>query len=71
MAIVGQDDNDNEEDNNEGVAGSGPRRIMVIVTESSSLDNVDADSNDGSIVVVMQTYGLPVLLKGLLLTRKI
>jgi hypothetical protein len=39
--------------------------------ESSSLDNVDADSNNRSIVVAMHTFGSPVLLDGLLLTRKI
>jgi hypothetical protein len=70
-AIVGQDDEDNEEDNNEGVAGSGRRGIAVLVTESSSLDNVDADSDNGSIVVAMHTFGSMVLLDGLLSTRKI
>jgi hypothetical protein len=69
-AIVGQDDKDDEEDN-EGVAGSKGCRIAVLVTDSSSLDNVDADSNDGSIVVAMHAFGLPVLLDGLFLTRKI
>jgi hypothetical protein len=69
--IVGQDDKDNEEDNNKGVAGSRQCGIAVLVTESSSLDNVDADSNDRSVVVAMHTFGLPVLLDGLLSTRKI
>ncbi len=70
-AIVGQDDKDNKEDDNEGVAGSGQRGIAILVTKSASLDNVDADSNNGSIVVATHTFGLPVLLDGLLLTRKI
>jgi hypothetical protein len=71
MAIVGQDDKDDEEDNYKGVAGSGRHRIAVLVTESSSSDNVDADSNNGSIVVAMHTFGSPVSLNWLLLTRKI
>jgi hypothetical protein len=71
MAIVGQDDKDYKEDDNKGVAGSGRHRIAVLVTESSSLDNVDADSNDGRVVVAMHTFGLPVFLDGLLSTRKI
>ena len=70
-AIVGQDDKDNKEDDNEGVAGSGQCGIAVLVTESSSSVNVNAGSNDGSIMVAMHTFGLPVLLNGLLLTRKI
>ncbi len=70
-AIVGQDDKDDKEDDDKGVAGSGQRGIAVLVTELSSLNNVDADSNDGSIVVAMHTFGLPVSLDGLLLTRKI
>jgi hypothetical protein len=52
------------------VAGSGQRGIAVLVTESSSLDNV-ADSDDGSVVVAMHTFSSPVLLDGLLSTRKI
>jgi hypothetical protein len=71
MAIVGQDDKENKEDNDEGVAGSGQRGIAVLITESSSSDNVDADSNDGSIVVTMHTFSLPVLFDRLLWTRKI
>ncbi len=71
MAIVGQDDKDDKEDDDKGVAGSGRRRIAVLVMELSSLDNADADSKDGSIVVAMHTFGLPVLLDGLLSTRKI
>jgi ribonuclease PH len=70
-AIVGQDNEDNEEDNNKGVAGSGRRRITVLVTESSSSDNIDANSDNGSVMVAMHTFGLPVLLDGLLSTRKI
>ncbi len=70
-AIVGQDDEDNKEDDDEGVAGSGQCGIAVLVTESSSLDNDDANSDDGSIVVAMHTFGSPVLLDRLLLTRKI
>ncbi len=53
------------------MAGSGQRRIAVLVTESSSLDNVNAGSNDGIVVVAMHTFGLPVLLNGLLSTGKI
>jgi ribonuclease PH len=71
MAIVGQDNKDNKEDNDEGVAESRQHGITVLVTESSSLDNVDVDSDDGSVVVAMHTFGLPVLLDGLLSTRKI
>jgi hypothetical protein len=71
MATVGQDDKDDKEDDDKGVAGSGRRGIAVLVTESSSLDNVDADSNNGSIVVAMHTFGLLVLLDRLLSTRKI
>ncbi len=70
-AIVGQDDKDDKEDNNEGVAGSGRRGIAVLVTGLSSLDNANAGSNDGSVVVAMHTFSLPVLLNGLLSTRKI
>ncbi len=70
-AIVGQDNKDDKEDNEEGVAGSGRRGIAVLVMELSSSDNVDADSDDGSIVVAIHTFGLPVLLNGLLSTRKI
>ncbi len=69
--IVGQDHKDDKEDNNEGVAGSGRRGIAVLVMESSSSDNVDANSDNRSVVVAMHTFGLPVLLDGLLLTRKI
>ena len=36
-----------KEDDDDGVFGSGRRGITVLVTELSSLDNVDADSNDG------------------------
>ncbi len=50
------------------MAGYGRCGIAVLVTESSSSDNVDADSNDGSVVVAMHTFGLPVSLDGLLLT---
>ncbi len=57
-----------EEDDNDGVVGSGQRGIMVLVTESSSLDNVDANSDDGSIVATMHTFGLPELLNRLLST---
>jgi hypothetical protein len=71
MAIIGQDDEVDEEDNNEGVARSGRCGITVLVTESSSSDNVDADSNDRSVVVPMHTFGSPVSLDGLLSTRKI
>ncbi len=71
MAIIGQDNEDDKEDDDEDVAGYGRRGIAVLVTKSSSLDNVDADSNDGSVVVAMHTFGLPVLLDGLLSTRKI
>jgi hypothetical protein len=71
MAIIGQDNKDNKEDNDEGVAGSGRCGIVVLVTELSSLDNVNADSDNGSVVVRMHTFGLPVLLDGLLSTRKI
>jgi hypothetical protein len=70
-AIVGQDDKDDKEDNDKGVTGSGRRGIAVLVTELSSLDNVDANSDNGSVVVTMHTFGLLVLLDGLLLTRKI
>ncbi len=70
-AIIGQDDKDDKEDNDKGVDGSRQRRIAVLVMELSSSDNVDANSNDGSVVVVMHTFGLPVLLDGLLSTRKI
>jgi hypothetical protein len=70
-AIKGQDDKDDKEDNNKGVAGSGRCRIAVLVAESSSLDNVDADPNNGSVVVAMHTFGSPVSLDGLLSTRKI
>jgi hypothetical protein len=70
-AIVGQDDEDDEEDDNEGVAGSRRRGIAVLVTESSPLDNVDANSDNRSVVVAKHTFGLPVLIDGLLSTRKI
>ncbi len=52
------------------MAGYGRRGIAVLVTESSSLNNVDADSDDGRGVVAMHTFGLPVSLEGLLLTVK-
>ncbi len=68
--IVGQDDKEDKEDDDEGVAGYGQRGIAVLVMESSSSDNVDADSDDGSIMVAMHTFGLPVSLNGLLLTVK-
>ncbi len=70
-AIVGQDDKDDKEDNDKGVEGSGRRGIVVLVTESSSSDNVDADSNEGSVMVAMHTFGLSGFLDRLLLTRKI
>ncbi len=57
-----------EEDDDDGVVGSGRQGIAVLVTESSSSDNVDADSNDGSVVVAMHTFGSLVLLDGLLST---
>ncbi len=68
--VVGDKDEKTKykEDDDDGVVGSGRRRIAVLVTELSSLDNVDADFNDGSVVVVMHTFGLPVSLDGLLLT---
>ncbi len=50
------------------MVGSGRRGIAVLVMESSSSDNVGADSDDGSIVIVMHTFGSPVSLNGLLLT---
>ncbi len=68
--IVGRDNEEDKEDDDEGVAGYGRCGIAVLVTESSFLDNVDADSDDGSIVVAMHTFGLPVSLDGLLLTVK-
>ncbi len=68
--IVGRDNKDNKEDNGEGVAGYGQCRIAVLVMELFSSDNVDADSNNRSIVVAMHTFGLLVLLDGLLLTVK-
>ncbi len=66
--VVGDEDEKTKykEDNNDGVVGSGRRGIVVFVTESSSLDNVDANSDNGSVVVAMHTFGLPVLLDGLL-----
>jgi hypothetical protein len=70
-AIVGQGDKDDKEDNDKGVDGSRQHGIAVLVTESSSSDNVDADSDDRSVMVAMHTFGLPVSLDGLLSTRKI
>ena len=68
--VVGDEDEKTkyEEDDDDGVVGSGRRGIAVLVTESSSLDNVDADSNDGSVVVAMHTFGSLVSLDGLLST---
>jgi hypothetical protein len=68
--VVGDEDEKTkyEEDDDDGVVGSGRRGIAVLVTESSSSDNVDADSDDGSVVVAMHTFGLPVSLDGLLST---
>jgi hypothetical protein len=68
--IIGQDDKEDKEDDDEGVAGYEQRGIAVLITESSSSDNVDADSNNGSVVVAMHTFGLPVSLDRLLLTVK-
>ncbi len=68
--IVGREDKDNKEDEDKGVAGYGRRGITVLIMESSSLDNVDADSNEGSIMVAMHTFGSPVFLDGLLSTVK-
>ncbi len=47
--VVGDEDETTkyEEDDDDGVFGSGRRGITVLVTELSSSDNVDADSNDG------------------------
>jgi hypothetical protein len=68
--VVGDEDEKMKykEDNNDGVIGSGQRRIAVLITESYSSDNVDADSDDGSVVVAMHTFGSPVSLDGLLST---
>jgi hypothetical protein len=70
-AIVGQDNKDNKEDDDEGMAGSKQRGIAVLVMELSSSDNVDANSINRSVVVAMHTFGLPVSLDGLFSTRKI
>ena len=72
QTVVGDKDETTkyEEDDDDGVVGSGRRGIAVLVTESSSSDNVDADSDDGSVVVAMHTFGLPVSLDGPLLTVK-
>ena len=47
--VVGEEDETTkyEEDDDDGVFGSGRRGIAVLVTELSSSDNVDADSDDG------------------------
>jgi hypothetical protein len=70
QTVVGDEDEKTnyEEDDDDGVVGSGRRGIAVLVTELSSTDNVDADSEDGSVVVAMHTFGSPVLLDGLLST---
>ncbi len=68
--VVGDEDEKTkyEEDDDDGVVGSGQCGIAVLVTESSSLDNVDANSNNGSVVVAMHTFGLLVSLDELLST---
>jgi ribonuclease PH len=70
--VVGDEDKTTnyEEDDDNGVVGSGRRRITVLVTESSFSDNVRANSDDGSVVVAMHTFGSPVSLDGLLSTVK-
>ncbi len=70
QTVVGDKDKKTkyEEDDDNGVVGSGRRGIAGLVTELSSLDNVDANSNKRSVVVAMLTFGLPVLLDGLLST---
>ena len=47
--VVGDEDEMTKykEDDDNGVFGSGRRGIAVLVTESSSSDNVDADSDNG------------------------
>ena len=47
--VVGDEDETTKykEDDDDGVFGSGRRGIAVLVTESSSSDNVDADSDNG------------------------
>ena len=47
--VVGDEDKMTKykEDDDDGVFGSGRRGIAVLVTESSSSDNVDADSDNG------------------------
>ncbi len=49
QTVVGDEDETTkyEEDDDDGVVGSGRRGIAVLVTESSSSDNVDADFDDG------------------------
>ena len=69
MVVGDEDETTNyEEDGDDGVVGSGRRGITVLVTESSFSDNVHADSDDGSVVVAMHTFGSPVSLNGLLST---
>jgi hypothetical protein len=70
QTVIGDEDETTnyEEDNDDGVVGSGRRGIAVLVTESSFSDNVHADSDDGSVVVAMHTFGSPVSLNGLLST---
>ena len=49
QTVVGDEDETTkyEEDDDDGVVGSGRHGIAVLVMESSSSDNVDADSDNG------------------------
>ncbi len=68
--VIGDEDErmNYEADDDDGVVGSGQCGIVVLVMESSFVDNVHADSDDGSIVVAMHTFGSPVSLDGLIST---
>ena len=70
--VIGDEDETTnyEEDYDDGVVGSGRQGIAVLVTESSISDNFCADSDDGSVIVAMHTFGSPVLLDELLSTVK-
>ena len=58
--VVDKDETTNyEEDDDDGVVGSGRRGIAVLVTESSFLDNVHVDSDNGSVVVAMRYWWRP------------
>ena len=57
--VVGDEDKMTKykEDDDDGVFGSGRRGIAVLVTESSSSDNVDADSDNGHLRLCPKRVG--------------